>query len=82
MAQPKYKCRIPKNKRRIITVGDRYEYCVKGFISIFIRNIRTDKRYTWHMEVKPKWRVSITPIEIRNLIETGELVGIRMTQNT
>lgn len=81
MAQAQLKYRIPKDKRRKIMVdGTRYEYCVTGFISIFLRNLHTDERFTWHMEVEPKWRTAITPVDIRTLIQTWELVGIRMTR--
>jgi hypothetical protein len=60
---------IPKSKRRTIVVGgDEYEYCVKGCVSIYIKNLRTGKQIRWWDEWKPKWHQEVTPEFIRELI--------------
>jgi hypothetical protein len=69
---------IPKNKRRVITVsGTRYEYCVVGCVDIYIKNLTTNETLSWGDDWKQKWKQSITPKDIRTLIESKELFGVR-----
>lgn len=65
---------IPKNIRRTITVNNiLYEYCVTGCVCVFIRNMITNEKINWYQEWKDKWQQSITPKDIRTLIETKSL---------
>ena len=51
---------IPKSKRRkIIINGVEYEYCISGFVSIYIKNLATKQQTSWYLELKPKWGGSI-----------------------
>lgn len=71
---------IPKRIRRTIIVdGQEYEYCVTGFIDIFIKNLKTKKEMRWYNDWKPKWKQSVKPSDIKNLILTGEMYGIKAT---
>lgn len=69
---------LPKRIRRTIKVNnDEYEYCIVGCINIFIRNLRTKVSIKWWDDWKPKWKNPIKPSDIRTLIETKELFGIK-----
>lgn len=69
---------MPKRIRKTIVVnGDEHEYCVTGFVTVFIKNLRTKLEIRWHQEWKPKWQQAIRPRDIRTLIETGELFGVK-----
>jgi hypothetical protein len=60
---------IPKNKCRLIIVNNvLYEYCVTGFINIFIKNTVTKKTCKKVFDVKPKWKKQIHPSDIKSLI--------------
>lgn len=60
---------IPKSKRRTIIVnGTTYEYCIRGYVRIFIKNLTTKKEFKWSDEWKPKWGQSLTPKDVRQLI--------------
>lgn len=67
---------IPKSKRKTIDVnGTKYEYCVTGYVAVFIKNLTTMEEIHWHQEVKPKWKTPVTPRDIRELIVIGSLWG-------
>ena len=67
---------IPKNKRRTIIVnGQEWEYCISGFVSVFIKNQATKQIIEWWQDWKEKWKQAITPKDIRELIETKKLYG-------
>ena len=69
---------IPKRKRRVLVIDDTtYEYCIIGHVSVFIHNQKTNERISWHQEWKPKWKQSIKPSDVRTIIETGELNGVK-----
>lgn len=60
---------IPKKKRRTIMVnGTVYEYCLSGFVNFYIKNLTTGKRATDFQDVEPKWKVQITPKNVRDWI--------------
>lgn len=60
---------IPKKKRRLITVdGAKYEYCISGCVRVFIRNLATGETMEWWQDWKPKWKQTVTPKDIAELI--------------
>ena len=60
---------IPKNKRRTIVVnGTRYEYCITGFVTVYIKNLDTGNEFSWWEDWKRKWSWQIGPKDIRKLI--------------
>ena len=60
---------IPKKKRRTITVnGTKYEYCLSGYVNLFIVNLKTGEKATDFQDVEPDWKVQIKPKDIRNWI--------------
>lgn len=67
---------IPKSKRRTLTIDNTtYEYCVTGYVSIYIKNLSTNETIKWHDEWKHKWKQSVTPKDIEELIRTKSLGG-------
>ena len=67
---------IPKSKRRVIVVdGAEWEYCISGVdcITIFLHNMTTNEKISWHTESGGR----ATPKDIRTLIETKQLDGIK-----
>jgi hypothetical protein len=72
---------IPKNKRRTIKVnGEEYEYCITGCVNVYIRNLRTKGFIHWYQEWKSKWKQSVKPSDIRELIIMGSLFGTKASQ--
>ena len=68
---------IPNNIRRTITVNsEKWEYCVTGryCATIFIHNLKTNEKIHWHIEED---NIKIGPADIKKLIETKELLGIK-----
>jgi len=74
---------IPKSKRRkIIINGVEYEYCISGFVSIYIKNLATKQQTSWYLELKPKWGVQFSPKDIKEIILNGELMGVKARVST
>jgi hypothetical protein len=68
---------IPRNKRRTIIVdGVKWEYCIRNFVSIYLKNLLTKEKYSWYLEVKPKWGTQFTPKDVEELITKKSLAGI------
>jgi len=69
---------IPKKYRRTIIVnGDEWEYCIRGCCNVFIKNQRTKEEIKWWQEWKSKWKESLTPKDIKEIIEKKELAGTK-----
>ena len=66
--------------RSVIVDGVEWEYCVRGFIGIYLKNLITNEAYRWWQDVKPKWGYSFKPSDVANLIRSGEANGIAWKQ--
>lgn len=61
---------LPKKGRRQITVNNvLYYYTISGSVSVVIQNSITNEIIKWHAEWKPKWKMSLTPANIKMIIE-------------
>jgi len=60
---------LPKKSRRKIIVDNvLYYYIVKGYVYAIIQNSVTGEKFQWGEEVKPKWKIQITPSIIKKVI--------------
>lgn len=59
-----------KGRRKIIIDGVIWNYIIQGHVEVICHNIETGKIIKWYEDVKPKWRVQITPSLIEQIIRT------------
>jgi len=65
---------IPRDKRRTIVVNDNtYEYAITGYVSIFIKNLKTKNIVKKYIDVKSKWKTQVLPSQIRKIIEEAKI---------
>lgn len=60
---------LPKKGRREIVVDNiLYHYKITGSVSIIIRNSETGEIIKFYEDRKPKWKIPVTPEDIKNII--------------
>jgi len=60
---------LPKKGRKSITINKiLYHYNISGCINVIVQNSETGEKFTWHEEMKYKWKFQMTPSKIKDII--------------
>jgi hypothetical protein len=57
-----------KNRRKIVVNDTLYHYKISGFVNISIHNTVTKKFFKCWEDWKPKWKMFVSPRDIREII--------------